>query len=109
VHQQKALMPDKPFFMYFAPGATHAPPPRSPEWADKYAGQFDDGWDVPAGAHVRAQKDLGVVPAEADLTERPRSDPGVGDMPDELKPVPRAPDGGLRRVLEHTDHHVGPA
>ena len=46
VRQQKALMPDKPFFVYFAPGATHAPHHVPKEWADKYAGQFDDGWDV---------------------------------------------------------------
>ena len=53
VRQQKALMPDKPFFVYFAPGATHAPHHVPKEWADKYAGQFDDGWDVAARAHVR--------------------------------------------------------
>ena len=54
VHQQKALMPDKPFFMYFAPGATHAPHHVPVEWADKYAGKFDDGLGRPARAHVRA-------------------------------------------------------
>ena len=46
VRQQKALVPDKPFFMYFAPGATHAPHQVSKEWSDKYKGKFDDGWDV---------------------------------------------------------------
>ena len=45
VRQQKALMPDKPFFMYFAPGATHAPHQVPEEWADKYKGKFDQGWD----------------------------------------------------------------
>ena len=43
MRQQKALMPDKPFFIYFAPGATHAPHHVPKEWADKYKGQFDDG------------------------------------------------------------------
>ena len=43
-------MPDKPFFVYFAPGATHAPHHVPKEWADKYAGQFDDGWDVQRSA-----------------------------------------------------------
>ena len=46
VRQQKALTPDKPFFMYFAPGATHAPHHVPKEWSDKYKGKFDDGWDV---------------------------------------------------------------
>ena len=45
VRQQKALMPDKPFFVYFAPGATHAPHHVPPEWSDKYKGKFDQGWD----------------------------------------------------------------
>ena len=45
VRQQKALMPDKPFFVYFAPGATHAPHHVPKEWADKYKGKFDQGWD----------------------------------------------------------------
>ena len=46
VRQQKALMPDKPFFMYFAPGATHAPHHVPAEWSDKYKGRFDQGWDA---------------------------------------------------------------
>ena len=46
IRQQKALMPEKPFFVYYAPGATHAPHHVRPEWSDKYKGQFDDGWDA---------------------------------------------------------------
>jgi arylsulfatase A-like enzyme len=46
MRQQKALMPDRPFFLYFAPGATHAPHHVPKEWADRYAGEFDDGWDA---------------------------------------------------------------
>ena len=45
IRQQKALMPDKPFFVYFAPGAAHAPHHVSKEWIDKYKGKFDQGWD----------------------------------------------------------------
>ena len=45
IGQQKALIPDKPFFVYFAPGATHAPHHVPKEWADKYKGKFDQGWD----------------------------------------------------------------
>ena len=54
VRQQKALMPDKPFFVYFAPGATHAPHHVPQEWADKYKGQFDAGLGRAARGDVRA-------------------------------------------------------
>ena len=62
MRQQKALMPDKPFFVYFAPGATHAPHHVPKEWADKYAGQFDDGWDVQRERTFARQKELGRDP-----------------------------------------------
>ena len=65
VRQQKSLMADKPFFMYFAPGATHAPHHVPKEWADKYAGQFDDGWDAQRERIFARQKELGVIPADA--------------------------------------------
>ena len=87
VRQQKALMPDKPFFVYFAPGATHAPHHVPKEWADRYAGQFDDGWDVQRERTFARQKELGVIPADADLTVRHNEIPAWEDMPDELKPV----------------------
>jgi arylsulfatase A-like enzyme len=63
-------MPDKPFFAYFAPGATHAPHHVSPEWADKYKGAFDDGWDALRERIFAKQKELGVIPADAELTRR---------------------------------------
>ena len=62
VRQQKALMPDKPFFMYFAPGATHAPHQVPKEWIEKYKGQFDDGWDALRERIFARQKELGVIP-----------------------------------------------
>ena len=91
-------MPDKPFFVYFAPGATHAPHHVPKEWADKYAGQFDDGWDVQRERTFARQKELGVIPADAELTARHAEIPAWDDMPDELKPVLGARDGGVRRV-----------
>ena len=75
VRQQKALMPDKPFFMYFAPGATHAPHHVPPEWADQYKGEFDDGWDALRERDFAKQKELGVIPADAELTARTRKSP----------------------------------
>ena len=87
IKQQKALMPDKPFFVYFAPGATHAPHHVRPEWSDKYKGAFDDGWDALRERTFAKQKELGVIPPEAELTERPDEIPAWDDMPDDLKPV----------------------
>ena len=107
VHQQKALMPDKPFFVYFAPGATHAPHHVPLEWADKYAGKFDDGWDVQRERTFARQKELGVIPADAELTARHDVIPAWEDMPDELKPVLARQMEVYAGFLEHTDHHVG--
>src|SRR5512136_3199964 len=70
VRQQKALMPDKPFFMYFAPGATHAPHHVPKEWADKYKGKFAHGWDKQREITLAKQKKLGVIPSDCDLTKR---------------------------------------
>ena len=107
VKQQKALMPDKPFFVYYAPGATHAPHHVPTEWSDKYKGQFDDGWDVLRERTFARQKELGVVPADSELTERPEEIPGWDDMPDDLKPVLARQMEVYAGFLEHTDHHVG--
>ena len=107
MRQQKALMPDKPFFVYFAPGATHAPHHVPKEWADKYAGQFDDGWDAQRERTFARQKELGVIPADAELTARHAEIPAWDDMPDELKPVLAREMEVYAGFLEHTDHHVG--
>ena len=70
--QQKSLMPDKPFFMYFAPGATHAPHHVPTEWSDKYKGRFDGGWDALRAEILTRQKELGVIPPDCQLTARPK-------------------------------------
>ena len=72
VSQQKALAPDKPFFVYFAPGATHAPHHVPKEWADKYKGKFDQGWDKLREETIARQKRLGVIPQDCQLTAAPR-------------------------------------
>src|SRR3954467_1785392 len=64
VRQQKSLTPDKPFFVYYAPGATHAPHHVPPRWSDRYKGHFDQGWDALREEILARQKDLGVVPAD---------------------------------------------
>jgi arylsulfatase len=107
VHQQKALMPDKPFFMYFAPGATHAPHHVPPEWSATYRGKFDQGWDRVREEIFARQKELGVVPPDAELTARPDEIPAWDEMPAELKPVLARQMEVFAGFLEHTDHHVG--
>lgn len=107
IRQQKALMPNRPFFTYFAPGATHAPHHVPKEWADKYAGRFDDGWDVQRERTFAKQKEMGVIPADADLTERHDEISSWDEMPDELKPVLARQMEVYAGFLEHTDHHVG--
>lgn len=107
IRTQKALMPEKPFFVYFAPGATHAPHHVPKEWADKYRGRFADGWDVQRERTFAKQKELGVIPADAELTPRHAEIPAWEDMPDDLKPVLEREMEVYAGFLEHTDHHVG--
>jgi arylsulfatase A-like enzyme len=107
IRQQKALMPDKPFFVYFAPGATHAPHHVPPEWSAKYKGRFDQGWDALREEILARQKELGVVPPEAELTARPAEIPAWADTPEELRPVLARQMEVYAGFLEHTDYHVG--
>ena len=70
---QKSLTPDKPFFMYFAPGATHAPHHVPKEWIAKYKGKFDQGWDKLREETLARQIKLGVVPAGTKLAPKPEA------------------------------------
>ena len=107
IGQQKALIPDKPFFVYFAPGATHAPHHVPKEWADKYKGKFDQGWDKLREETFARQKDMGVIPADCQLTARHKEIPAWDEMPEALKPVLRRQMEVYAGFLEYTDHHVG--
>jgi arylsulfatase A-like enzyme len=107
VRQQNALMADKPFFIYFAPGATHAPHHVRPAWSDRYRSKFDDGWDALRERTLARQKELGVVPPDAELTARPAEIPAWDAMPEEMKPVLARQMEVYAGFLEHTDHHIG--
>ena len=107
IGQQKALMPDKPFFIYFAPGATHAPHHVPKEWADKYKGKFDQGWDKLREETYARQKKLGVIPEDCALTPRHEQIPAWDAMPEEMKPVLRRQMEVYAGFLEYADHHVG--
>jgi arylsulfatase len=107
VADSKQVAPNKPFFLYFATGAMHAPHHVPKEWADKYKGMFDDGWDAYRERTFAKQKELGVVPADAELS---RHDPDVQDW-DSLSDDERRLYARMMEVfagfLEHTDHHIG--
>jgi arylsulfatase A-like enzyme len=107
IRQQKALLPDKPFFAYFAPGATHAPHHVPQEWADKYKGKFDQGWDKLREETFARQKKLGVIPRDCQLTRRHPEIPSWDEMPADLKPVLAREMEVYAGYLEHTDHQVG--
>ncbi|MBP1597281.1 MAG: putative arylsylfatase AtsD (Aryl-sulfate sulfohydrolase) (Arylsulphatase) [Acidobacteria bacterium] len=107
IAQQKALAPDKPFFVYFAPGATHAPHHVPKEWADKYKGKFDQGWDKLREETFARQKKIGVIPADCQLTARPKDVPSWDEMPEAFKPVLRRQAEVYAGFMEYTDYHVG--
>lgn len=107
VQRQKSLMPDKPFFMYFAPGATHAPHHVAPEWSEKYKGKFDAGWDVVREETLARQKAQGIVPPDTVLSARPQQIVAWDDVADDLKPVLARQMEIYAGFMEHTDHHVG--
>jgi arylsulfatase len=107
IGQQKALAPDKPFFVYFAPGATHAPHHPPKEWADKYKGKFDQGWDKLREETFARQKKLGVIPPDCQLTKRHKDIPAWDDMPEALKPVLRRQVEVYAGYMEYVDSQVG--
>ena len=107
IRQQKSLTPDKPFFTYFAPGATHAPHHVPKEWIDKYKGKFDQGWDKLREEIFARQKKLGVIPPDCQLTERSTGIPAWDTISPEMKPVLLRQMEVYAGFLEHTDHHVG--
>ena len=107
IGQQKALIPDKPFFVYFAPGATHAPHHVPKEWADKYKGQFDQGWDKVREETFARQKKLGVIPPDCQLTQWHKEIPAWDEMPAALKPVLIREMEVYAGFMEYVDYHVG--
>ena len=104
---QRALAPEKPFLMYWAPGAVHGPHHVAKEWADKYKGKFDDGWDAYRERVFKRQKEHGYIPADAKLTARPDSMPGWDEIPDSEKPLQRRLMEIFAGFCEHTDVQLG--
>ncbi|TWT40750.1 arylsulfatase [Botrimarina hoheduenensis] len=107
LQRQRTLAPDKPFFMYWAPGAVHAPHHVENVWSDKYRGQFDDGWDAMRERVFSRQKALGYLPAEAKLTPRPDSLAAWESIPEQEKPFQSRLMEIFAGFCEHTDTQVG--
>ena len=107
IAQQKALAPDKPFFVYFAPGATHAPHHVPKDWIAKYKGKFDQGWDKVREETFARQKKLGVIPPACELTQRPEEIPAWEKTEERLRPVLARQMEIYAAFLEFADHHVG--
>ena len=112
ISQQKALMPDKSFFIYFAPGATHAPHHVPEKWANEYQGAFDQGWDKLREETFERQKALGVIPEDCQLTRRHEGIPAWDDF------FTGKGEEGMKKVLArqmeiyagyltHTDAEIG--
>src|SRR6187397_305132 len=107
VSAQQSLTPDKPFYMYFATGATHAPHHAPKEYIDKYKGKFDQGWDKLREETFARQKALGVIPQNAQLTARPKEIPAWDDQTPDQKRLFAKQMEAFAGFAEHTDHEVG--
>ena len=107
VSAQQSLTPDKPFFVYFATGATHAPHHVPRAWIDKFKGQFSGGWDKLREETFARQKKLGVIPANAQLTPRPREIPAWDGMTADQKRLFERQMETFAGFAAHTDAEVG--
>jgi len=107
LREQQAFSPDKPFFMYWATGASHGPHHVPATWADNYKGKFDDGWDKYRERVFSRQKALGWIPENTILTPRPDSLASWDSIPRDERPFQRRLMEVFAGFTEHADHHAG--
>ena len=107
IDQQHAAAPDKPFFVYYAPGAAHAPHQAPKAWLEKFRGQFDQGWDVQREQTFARQKALGVVPRDARLTPRPQGLPAWATLNADQKQLYARLMEAYAANLAYADHEIG--
>ena len=107
ISDAKQIDPGKPFYLHFCPGATHAPHHVPKEWADRYAGAFDDGWDAYREKVFARQKELGIVPADAELSRHDPDVPEWGSLSDDQRRLYARMMEVFAGFLSHTDHHIG--
>ena len=107
VRSQQSLTPDKPFFVYFATGATHAPHHVPADWVDRYKGQFDDGWDGYREQTLARQIELGVVPEGTELAPKPADIADWDTLSADEQRLYALQMEVFAAFAEHTDHEVG--
>lgn len=107
LRNHRAVTPDKPFLMYWAPGAAHGPHHIFKEWADKYKGRFDAGWDAMREQVFAEQKRLGWIPPNTELTPRPDTLASWASIPEEEKPFQRRLMEVYAGFVEHADTQAG--
>lgn len=107
LRKHRAFAPDKPFFLYWAPGAGHGPHHVAREWADKYKGKFDDGWDALRERTFARQKELGWIPASTKLTPRAASMPAWDSIPESQHAFQRRLMEVFAGFVEHVDTQAG--
>jgi len=107
LREHRALAPDKPFFMYWASGASHGPHQVPKEWSDKYDGKFDDGWDEYRGRVFDRAKQMGWIPQNARMTPRPATLASWDSIPGDEKPFQRRLMEVFAGFTEHVDAQVG--
>ena len=107
IKRHRAFAPDKPFLMYWAPGGAHGPHHVFPEWADKYKGKFDDGWDKYRERVFARQKQLGWIPESTKLTPRADTMASWDSIPESERPFQRRLMEVFAGFVEHTDAQVG--
>ncbi|WP_338448541.1 arylsulfatase [Niallia oryzisoli] len=107
IKNQTSEAPDKPFFLYLAYGAPHAPHHAPKEFIDKYKGKFDQGWDVIRQQWFQRQKEIGLIPKDAVLPERNPDIKAWDELSDDEKKLYARLQEAFAGFLEHTDYHIG--
>jgi arylsulfatase A-like enzyme len=107
IYQQRSVTPDHPFFIYFAPGATHAPHHVPKEWIDRFKGQFDQGWDKYREETYQRQLKLGVIPQDTKLTPRPKEIPAYESLTPDQKRIAARLMEAFAAYTAQTDYEIG--
>jgi len=107
IHQEKSVTPDRPFFIYYAPGATHAPHHVPKDWIDKFKGQFHQGWDKYREETYQRQLKLGVIPPDTKLTPRPKEIPAWDSLSPDAQRVAERLMEVFAAYTAQTDYEVG--
>jgi arylsulfatase A-like enzyme len=107
IHTEKSVTPDRPFFVYYAPGATHSPHHAPKEWIDKFKGKFAQGWDKYREEAYQRQLKLGVIPPDTKLTPRPKEIPAWDSLSADQKKVAERLIEAFAGFTAQTDYDVG--